>query len=384
MKKVVIIFGSPLRTTTGLIRSLYGHGYHIVVILEPCDKKSSTMQYSRLIDELFFLDKLENAINIILRFKNEEYKPSVLFSSDSSVLLLDKYYEQLRDGFHFFNAGEQGRISTYLNKINTFPIAEEAGLSLIKTWVVKDVHKIPTDITFPCLTKGSNSTASDKSDMHICRDRKELETSLRDGVEYLIQEYIKKEYELDFVGLAYNHGKDVYIPAVVRKIRDDLFRQSVYIRLDDVRDYANFDPEIIKKFLGKIGYEGIFSIETIYCNGKYYFLEINLRNDGCQWIYTAAGINYPLLWVKYGEGGLTKDSLAGIKFKAPFYLMAEDDVYNMLEGKVLPWIWIRDLCRTNTFFNLCLNDPLPFAMSIVIHARQLCKKILGLLAIHNK
>lgn len=384
MKKIVIIFGSPLRTTMGIIRSLHGQGYYIVVLLEPCERKFTTMQFSRLIDKLHFLDKLEDGLEIIQQYKSSDYKLPILFSSDSSILLLDRHYDQLKNDFHFFNAGEQGKVNTYLDKINTFPIAEESGLTLIKSWLVNDIHCLPKDITFPCLTKGNNSTASDKSDMHICQNMSELKSCLREGVEYLIQEYIMKEYELDFVGFAYNHGKDIYIPAVVRKIRDDLFRQSVYIRLDDIKDYTNFDTAIIRRLLKKIGYEGIFSIETIYSKGKYYFLEINLRNDGCQWIYTAAGINYPLLWIKYGEGKLDDKMLSEIKFKTPFYLMAQDDVYNMLEGKVSLLKWLRDWWKSDTSFSPGIKDPLPYAVGFYIHLRQLCKKVIRLFGINVK
>lgn len=379
MKKNVIIFGSPLITTISLVKSLYGYGYSIIEIIEPCDKHMCSLQYSRYVDKVYFLEKLEDGIDIILKYKDPNNIIPILCSSDSSILLLDQNYNLLKDSFYFFNANEQGRICFYLNKINTFPVAEKAGLTVIKTWLVNDIYNLPDDITFPCLTKGNNSTESGKDDMYICQNAEELKACLHDGVEYLIQEYIKKEYELDFVGLAYNHGNDVYIPAVVRKLRDDIHRQSVFVRLDDINEYPNFDLNIINRFIKEIHYEGIFSIETIFSNGKYYFLEINLRNDGCQCVYRAAGINYPLLWVKYVEGELTKEMLSSGTFKNHLYQMRKDDIRNVIEGKVSLFVWIVDFIRTKSFLGVDFLDPMPVFWGTLISVRQLLKKVVVLL-----
>lgn len=374
MRKHIIIFGSPLITTTSLVKSLYGQGYAIIEILEPCEKNMCSLQFSRYVDKVFFLEALEDGIDVIKKFKNPGLKTPILCSSDSSILLLDKYYNLLKDDFHFFNAKESGKINIFLDKINTFPIAEKAGLTLIKTWVVSDINCLPDDITFPCLIKGNNSTKSDKADMFICQNVDELKNSLHGGVEYLVQEYIQKEYELDFVGLSYNHGENVYIPAVVRKIRDEIHRQSVYVRLDDINEYPNFDPKIIERFIKDIQYEGIFSIETIFCNGKFYFLEVNLRNDGCQCVYSAAGINYPLLWVKYGEGNLTENMLSSISFKKHLFQMRSGDISNLLEGKVSLITWTKEFIGAKGFVGVDLKDPMPLIIGMLISTRQLFKK----------
>ena len=38
-----------------------------------------------------------------------------------------------------------------------------------------------------------------------------------------------------------------------------------------------------------------------------------MRNDGCGWLYTSGGINYPYLWIKYCEGNLTQDIINDVK-----------------------------------------------------------------------
>ena len=376
MKKV-IIFGNNLQNTLGLIRSVGLKGYPVILLLEPVKKSQCYVRHSKYITKIHYLKSAQEGLQVLLNeYGNEEEKPVVLCGSDPTICMLDAHYNELKDKFHVFNAGEQGRISYFLDKINTFPIAEECGLTLIKSWLVSDIKNLPNGITYPCLIKGNNSTESTKGDMYICQNEAELKESLHEGVEYLIQEYIQKEYELDIVGLAYNHGIGVFVPAVVRKIRDEIHRQSVYIRLDDIKEYTNFNPEIISNFIRKLSYEGIFSVEVIYSKGKYYFLEVNMRSDGCGWLYTAAGINYPYLWTLYCTGQLTKENLNAIKFQNHLYLMHEDDTYNMLEGKVSFAQWINDFHKAHAFFIANSNDPMPFIFSTWIHLKQFGKMIL--------
>lgn len=372
----VIILGNNFINTLGLIRSVGEKGYPVILLLEPIKKSMCYVRHSRYISKIHYLQSLDESIDILLNeYGKETKKPVVLCGSDNVISLLDNHYDILKDKFHIFNAGEQGRINWYLNKINTFPIAAESGFSMIKTWHVNDIRHLPEDLIFPCIIKGNNSSCSTKGDMYICQDLNELELRLHEGVEYLIQEYIQKEYELDIVGLSYNHGNNVFVPAVVRKIREGIYRQSEFIRLDDISEYPELNEAMFGDLLQKIGYEGIFSVEVMYSKGHYYFLEINMRNDGVCWLYTAAGINYPYLWTLYSTDNLKQETLEGIQFRNHLYLMNEDDLYNVAEGKLRLSQWIKDFHRSTVYFKVNRRDPLPFVFSTLIHIRQLSKKI---------
>lgn len=373
----LIVFGVNIQNTLGLIRSIGEKGIPVILLLEPCMKGTCYVKYSKYLKKIHYLKSTEEGLDVLKKeYWNESVKPILLFGGDPPICLLDKHYDELKDHFALFNAGTSGRINFFMDKINTFPVAEESGITTINTWYVTDIHNLPDDITFPCLTKGNNSTGSTKHDMYVCKNREELVNCLREGVEYLIQEYIVKEYEVNAVGLSYNHGKNIFLPAVVRKIRDEIHRQSVYIRLDDVKDYPTLDLTAIQKFVEAIGYEGIFSVEFIHSQDKYYFLEINMRNDGCGYLYTAAGINYPYLWVLYNQGKLTQDVLESIKFKTPYYLMHEDDMYNMFEGVVSVGQWLKECIKADAYFIMNWRDPMPFIVSTWIHIRQACKMVL--------
>ena len=361
----IIVFGNGLNNTLGLIRSLGEAGLCPVLILVSKNSKMSCVQYSRYIKCCHYVNTQEQGLDVICSdYGHEALKPIVLFAGDPPVCLMDAEYDRLHDKFSFFNAGAQGRINHYMNKINTFPIAEKHGLSTIKTFGVNGLSDLPSEIAFPCMVKGNNSTTSTKADMRICFNSEELHSAIKPGISYLVQEYIKKDYELDVIGFSWNHGKDVYIPAVARKIRDDITRQSAFVRLDDIAQYTDLNAGAIKSMIGDMHYEGIFSVELIKSNGKYYFLEVNLRNDACGYLYTVAGINYPLLWVLYCQSKLSWGYIERLQFKVPMYLMHRDDLFNVLERKVGVLEWLHDLTRTKAWNVYSIRDPYPFVRSV--------------------
>ena len=372
----VIVFGVNIQNTLGLIRSIGEKGIPVILLLEPCMKGTCYVKYSRYIKTIHYLKSTEEGLDVLRQlYWNEYEKPVILCGGDASVCLLDAHYEELKKHFFIFNAGSENRINYFEDKWHQFEIAKKCGITLISTWNVKDPSCIPDDISYPCLVKGNNSIKSTKGDMFVCCTRQELQGSLKTGVDYLLQEYIEKDFELNINGISFDHGNNVYMPAGIYKIRDDLYKQGLFMRLDPIDSFHGLPIESIKKFIKELSYEGIFSIEFLCKGGKYYFLEINMRNDGLGYMYTAAGANYPYLWVKYLRGELEDKDTQKRNVRTPFFVMHENDMYNVLNGKVSIWQWMKDFRRCGAFFIMNARDPMPFVMSTCIHFRQACKMV---------
>ena len=374
--KVIVLGGGV--NALGIVRSLGETGHRATVFAKGEGPQRGIDFSSRYVEKVHFVKDEEDIIGVLLKeYGNESTPTPILCAGDAEACLLDRHYDELKGRFCFFNAGAAGRISHFMDKVNTFPLAERNGLTLIKTWHLKGGDPLPEVLPYPCIIKSANSTTSTKGVMFICANEDELRAVIREGVDYLLQDYMKKdyEYELNVVGFSYDHGNHVYLPAAIRKIRDEIRRQSVYIRLDDIRDYPLLDLAGIRQFIKDLGYEGIFSVELIFSGGKYYFLEVNLRNDGCGYLYTKGGVNYPALWVEYAKGTLREETLANLKARTPLYLMQLYDVYNVLEGKVGFWRWIWEGVTADAYFTWNLRDPMPFIASSLVHLRQACKKI---------
>ena len=372
----IIIFGPNLINSLGLIRSFGEKGIKPILILEPCNPLLGIVQYSKYIEKIHYLKKIEDVIDVLKKYYwTEKKKPIILCGGDTSIALLDKYYDELNEHFFFFNAGDKGRIGYYLNKANTFPLAEQSEFSIIRTWTIANVSNLPQNITFPCIIKGNNSTHCSKGDMVICQNYDELKEHLHEGIEYLIQEYIEKDYELDIVGISYNHGQDVYAPAAVRKIRESLTRQSDYICLEEIKKYESLYGFSINSLLASIGYEGLFSVEVMCKDNKAYFLEINLRNDGTCYLYTAAGCNLPYIWALYCSEKLDDELLAQMTPKTPYTLMQLNDVTNVLARKVNLVTWVKQALGANAHFLWNKHDVKPFFYDCLVHIRQAIRKI---------
>ena len=371
----VIVFGNAFYNTIGLVRSLGEAGCSVDLLIVSRCAEDCGYRFSRYVRKFMIAATDEDGIVLLKKEYADEVEPPILlFAGDPPVCAIDRHYNELRETFSFFNCGEQGRINFFMDKANTFKVAKECGIELIKTWLVKDISSLPTDLKYPILTKGANSTTSNKGHMNVFEDEESLKKSLCPGVEYLFQEYLEKEYELNLVGLSVDHGERILLPAAIRKIRDSLHRQSVYIRLDDINDYTDLDVKSVRRFIRALKYEGIFSVELLKSQGKYYFLEVNLRNDGCGYLYTAAGINYPALWVKYCRGELTDSDLTNIRFKTPLYLMHWNDVYNMVEGKVGFWRWLSQALTADAHFVMNIRDMKPFIHEFVPNLKGTVKR----------
>lgn len=354
----VIVIGGNHHNTLGLIRSTGERGLSVYVFLVGCDDISTcNLRFSKYIKKLYQLRYDEEIIDLLKKhFWNNAVKPVILCASDSSVCLLNEHYNELTDKFCFFNAGVQGRISFFMNKMNMFPLAETCGLNIIKTWNLTKGDTIPIDMIYPCFCKANNSAIDGKNGIGVCYDEKGLKNRLNLGSSFLVQEYIEKDYEIDIVGFSYNHGENILIDGVCRKIRDYTDRQSQYDVLEDIAKYPDVDYLAIKELVRRIGYEGIFSVEFIYCGGKYYFLEINLRNDGTGWLFTCSGANYPYMWYLYSNN----QEILHRKIHTPLYLMQISDFSDVIHKNISFFHWLRDLSRTRAFFIFNLRDPKPF------------------------
>lgn len=374
----IIIFGNCLQNTVGLVRSMGEAGFRVNLLMEPCRKSDCFIRLSRYVKRIDYLDNIECAPQFLIEnYASDKEKAIVLCGSDPTISLLDRNLDLLRPYFYIFNANdEQGRISYFLNKNNTFELAEKCGLTLINTYKVDNVNEIPANLSFPCFMKGNNSVNSTKGDIHICYNLDEMKSCFRHGVSYLVQNYIQKDFELNVIGFSIDHGNIVILPGGIKKIRESLVRMGEYMELNDIDSYKGLNVEGIKNFVREIGYEGIFSVEFLCKDDTYYFLEINLRNDGLAYIYSAAGANYPLLWYKYCSGELQKNELNNVLIKTPFYVMHENDMYNIVEGNVSIFRWVKDFIRSDAFLIMNWRDPMPFIGSTLIHVRQAIKKCL--------
>ncbi len=352
-KRKYIVLGGEHYNPLGLVRSLGVAGIKPIAIIKRA--MYGVTSKSKYIQKLHLVDSNEEAIDLLIeKYGNEKEKPFVLTSDDQMTSMLDLKYDLIKDKFIFYNAGANGRITEFMKKDKIMDLASKHGLKIAKSWKVKD-KKIPSDISYPVLTKALVSTKDNwKDDSFICHDKKELENAFKKikSKEILIQQYIKKKNELCYDGYSCDKGRKVLyaISSDYLYVKEGAY--SNYMLVSN-KHHKELEDKLDKMFK-EIGFEGIFSVEFLVDEeDNYYFLEINFRNSTWSWASTVAGMNLPVLWTSSMLDKSIIDS-AYKEFK-PFKAMVEmlylKDAIKYKEIGVLKWIIQLLSCKVKFLWN---------------------------------
>lgn len=364
-----IIIGDSTHNTLGLIRSLGRAGIRQHLILK-CGEDNCFVAKSRYLKDtdVFRISDMDEALAILDILKDEPGEGKVLMCTfDEAAEFVDANETVLSE--HFITPCRGSRIGTLFNKDAQCRLAKECGLTVPESVVFRrkdDKSKIR--IAFPLIIKPLTSTKGEKSDIHIIHDDSEFDKALSEESgcdEFLLQEYITKEYELDCIGISTENGAE--LPGAIRKIRhypDGTGAGAYGIFVPASKLGINLDG--LNRFLAESRYHGPFSVEFLHSRGKNYFMEVNFRNDGLAYVATAAGAN---IHARYVNPGLTYNPS---KVKSIRMMNYSIDPLHIKEGRITRRQWLRDLLRTRVFINASLRD---FAPTYCYYIRKLSNKM---------
>lgn len=183
--------------------------------------------------------------------------------------------------------------------------------------------------------------------------------------QYQIQQYIDKKYDVVIYGCRLPNGELVLAGHHTLERWSDDGGGSYGHLSPEIPEYLN--PEALKRFFDKIDYHGLFSAEYGYSanEGKAYFYEVNLRNDGFCHLSFQAGANLPLLWV---QSCLGLDKTASPKMTKNIVGINEVyDVINVWRGNISWKKYKKDLKEAQAFHFYDPNDIQPY---INMHRRM--------------
>ena len=190
-----IIFGTYAANTLGQIRSLGIRNIHPIAVL--VHKNSFRIDKSKYLSQTYNVSNIDEGLDLIINnYRNETAKPFIYTDRDDIMGLLDRRYNELKDHFYFWNAGEEGRLNEYLNKDKQLQLALECGFSVPKTEIVR-IGELPKTLKYPIFTKAINSLNPWwKGFAYICNnenDLKKVYARIKDVPEIMLQEYIDKK-----------------------------------------------------------------------------------------------------------------------------------------------------------------------------------------------
>ena len=354
-----IIFAYDHYNTLGVLRSLGEVGIKAIVILH--GDKSYLVKHSSFLNTFHRVKTVEDGYKLMIEnYGNEKLKPFVYSCDDFVESYLDMHYEEMIDKFFFFDGGQNGIVSKYMDKEEISKLALECGAKVPKTEKLKR-GELPSTLRYPVITKSLMSIKGGwKEDVFICQNEEELKmayTKIK-SEDLLVEEFIDKKNELCLDGFCVNHGKDVCIPYQSTYIRVAPGKYGNYMTLEPFKNETVLRQ--VEAILAKSGFNGIFSVEyLIDKNDDLWFLEVNYRNSTWSYAFTVGGVNMPLQWAK----GMLMSEIDRKSFEArkkPFTAMVEPiDFGFVVKRKISFSKWYKDMKACDCLFFYHKNDIKP-------------------------
>ena len=356
---LVIVFGNDHTNSVGVIQSLGMVGYKSIGLL--FGNRSDFVKSSRYTARVITSKDPQSCIEKLLKnIPKSNSKIPIIACCDMAALTLERNADKLKKYFVFEHSTNY-TLDYLARKENQVWMASEVGFNVPKSWNLQDSKEIPADVCFPCLIKPLVSCEGAKSDIRVCRSFEELKMNLNTlghTRNVLLQQYIERDYEISILGCGLT-SSDCIIPAVENK----LTLYPKYVGLECLADMQPLEDESIKSSIRKLikmtGYVGLFSVEMMHCknDNKFYFTEINLRNDGAEALVTKYGANLPLNHVEDLLGiPLTKQR----EFHPGFYIWDMHHFLSLVHGDISFMTWIKEIRKSNGFMLYFANDKKPF------------------------
>ena len=367
-KHLCIVMAIEHYNPLGQIRSLGEAGVQPVYIA--IKGRAKIASSSKYISKCHYVDNVEDGYKVLMEQYGQEaektgLKPYLFCSDDKTIGYLDQHYEELKDKFIFFNAGEQDRVNYYMDKNNILELAKKHGLNVLEARVCKN-GEIPEDLGYPVITKSiSPNVGGWKSDVNICHSEEELVEAYKniEAPTVLVQKYIEKKNEYCMEGFAANKGKDVLIAIVntYNYLLPDYYSPYMTVKQMD-NEYIG---KALEGMFAEIGFEGVYEVEfLIDQDGTYYFGEINFRNSTWSYAATKAGMPLPVLWAETQENGYLRED-ARKEFE-DFTAMVEpiDYAKRVKTGKIDQAEWLKDFKEAKCGYYYSAEDMEPWRICV--------------------
>lgn len=359
--KVIIIGGGNHHNALGVIRSLGQRNINFKLITYGSTSKHYITSSKYVTEHIEFMTA-EDIISYLISKDTENNKEILISCADPVTELLSIHYNELKDKYIIPGINQSMKMKEQQDKNTMIATAEKCGLISPKTWVMpNDLN----NVTYPCITKSVLSSHGGKQSIEIINTKKELlDYCNKQNEDFFVQEYITKKEEVQFIGCSLNEGEEVIIPGMTKIIRSQNNTNTGFLEYCPIEDFWLDTVTLCKEYIKECKYSGLFSIEFIRdYDDRVYFLETNFRNDGNAYCVTAAGVNLPVIWIKWCAGESYNEEIKSVK---KILVMPEfQDFKLVLQGKLSIFSWIQDLRKTNCFLEWDKKDKKPFFQFLI-------------------
>lgn len=356
----IIIWGRDNYNTLGLLRQLSGEGRNVFFLM--WDKPTGCASASRFFDEHVVVESIKEGYDYLLtHFVEEPQKPVLFTPSDEIIEYVDQHRLELQKSIIVPGTRESGLLTKIDDKNTMTGLAARLGF-LVPASTICHWDTDIRGVKYPCILKPAHTTVGHKNEFKylICKNEKELQNALkyvRHESDFILQQYIPKESVALVYGARMRNGK-VRNAGVLIKDRFIASGDGSHGLL--AKEYpSGIDLNQINDFLEEIDYCGLYSFEYGLFEGKAYFFEVNLRNDGTSHYFYQAGANIPLAWY-YSMIGEDEESLNTSVTKNAWFIDEIYDVANVWDGTISRKQWKKDRAEASVFKYYDANDKKPW------------------------
>lgn len=373
----IMIIGSLHHNTLGVVRSIGEAGIsrdNINVLLVGKDyNPHNLITSSKYVNanKVSFVNEYSDIVPWLLKSPTNDGQKVIICCSDGAAGAVIAEKDKLKDKYKTPDTLMQ--IEKLMEKSYQDKIAEESGL-IVPISKDFDTNKAIEWSIFPCIVKPYRcAMLAGKDDIHVINSRDKFAETIKllQSDKIQIQQYIDKAIEFQIIGCSLDAGEKIIIPGFTRIIRQPQNTNTGYLMYCPINE-LDYDEISVKRFIRRIGYSGLFSVEFIRGkDGKDYFLEINMRNDGNAYCVESAGVNLPFIWAYYQiKGELPR---VPITFSNTIHFMPDFNDLKIAFHKIGLLKWIKQFHEAESHSIYNKMDMGPFRYEIVRQLKRVLK-----------
>ena len=313
-KPRVMVAGRNYCSNLCMARSIGEAGYEVEVlrIFQKRPKKMNLIKalkpdaYSKYVKAYYVCvskRRSKRIRNHLIRHADPDRRMLLIPCDDLVAEIADRFYEELSPYYIMPNVNETpGEVGRLMQKGVQKELAKEFGLPVLNSCVVRTKNgefEIPDTVNYPCFVKPNVSRFSSKGKMRKCDSREELEALFTEygekkNVEMLVEDFVEIKNEYSILGLSTKEGAAGPGFFIAEEGGQEEHRGvAITGRMLPVEPYKEMIDQM-NAFVGTLGFEGLYDIDLIETmDGKFYFVEVNMRYGASGYALTKCGVNLP-------------------------------------------------------------------------------------------
>jgi len=315
-------------------------------------------------------------VSLLLNLGKNLERPVLIPSNDETLIAVSKFKKDL-ENYYYVACPDHETVLKYINKSETYKIAEELGIPHPKTFrphSLQHLERISENVLYPCIVKPIQSHIYYdifKLKMRVVKNPKEMKNeylkAAEKNIECLIQEFIPGSEDKGYNFNSYRYSDNTLIKFTSKKIRysdDGLGIPTCVVSFPNNQEIT----EQSSKLLSYLQYVGFSCIEYKFDSRdkKYKLMDINGRHNRSTLLALKCGINFP--WIEYCDL-VFKEKMIEPEYKPNIYWI---DLFKEIENlpqrlfrkKFSLLSFIRPYFKDKIFADIDLRDIRPFIKRI--------------------